>query len=156
MRHKRYANFKNRFQNVIDCLIDWLIDCCLTSSDKYFMHIKDENNSQTYTEMREDNLSNDFWLPLEKYYELGRDETLNICRGYTCSPHPLYHYGYALQILTWQPQQRGHPLFAFLGFAGQLCESSPGNLHQYPVESMNAPVQEHYRVDFTLIQCNSN
>ena len=42
------------------------------------MHIKDENNSQTYTEMREDNLSNDFWLPLEKYYELGRDETLNI------------------------------------------------------------------------------
>ena len=25
-------------------MIDWLNDCCLKSSGKYFMHIQDENN----------------------------------------------------------------------------------------------------------------
>ena len=86
-----------------DLMCDWLIDCLLlTPIEQYFSYIQDDwlidwlvfnanfihgdkklTICKGYIEMRK-GWTNwiDFWLPLEKYGELGRDGNFSHCRGY--------------------------------------------------------------------------
>ena len=55
------------------------------SSDKYFVHVKDENKFYNiiklqYTEIREvwDNRGSNFWLPLDKHRELDREDKFSL------------------------------------------------------------------------------